>query len=124
MFALYLLLQFLSKFLKGWFFIIPGSKSCKWVKKNPEKSGIRGENLVFLRQNIYYITSSAFAVRCRIARLSATCQLSAEVPSLKSRKNKFLKKSRNPDELGKKFQKIPNYTNFKNSRFCYFLIII
>ena len=54
MFALYLLLQFLSKFLKGWFFIIPGSKSCKWVKKNPEKSGIRGENLVFLRQNIYY----------------------------------------------------------------------
>ena len=29
---------------------------------------------------------------------SATCQLSAEVMSLKSRQNKFLIKSRNPDE--------------------------
>ena len=39
MFTLYLLLQFLSKFYKVWFFLILGSKSCKWAtKKNSEKS--------------------------------------------------------------------------------------
>lgn len=72
MFALYLLLQFLSKCYKVWFFINLGGISCQWTKKNPEKSRIQEEIRNFLSKTFYNITHSRF---CRQMAPSPTWRL-------------------------------------------------
>ena len=93
-FVYYLLIQFSSDFYEIKISRISIEFWRLRLKKNLGKSGIRCEKSDFSADTkLLSHNTPVFAVRCCRRNLLLQCQLGTELPFVKSRQNKFLKKS-------------------------------